>query len=180
MHCISGSSTVLWQWEMTMRSRGVYSPLYAGDSSWFRYVTLLILWSSYHLTSYNHTNIISGPSARSNNTGIHLSCLGRMEKRHQHREKTESITPPTILYHPASSMVLSHRSRRRDTLLHLHVRVRCPSLRLLPLRIPHRLPHHRQNVANNRLVLHFLRLVYTASSNITRHSTSMVPLSESD
>jgi hypothetical protein len=44
----------------------------------------------------------------------------------------------------------------------------------------HLLPNHFQNVENHRLVLNLLRSIFTTGSNLTRHLTSMVPLSESD
>lgn len=126
---------------------------------------------SYHLISCNHTDYTfnAGSSARSNNTDIHRTCLGRMEERSRWREKAQSFTTPTILHHPTSSLVLPYRTCRRDTPLYLHVRVRRSSLRILPLQIPHRLRYHCKDVANHRLVLYLLRPVYTVSSNLTRH-----------
>lgn len=72
-----------------------------------------------------------GSSARGNHIDFHRPFLGPMEKRDRRRKETKGIAAPIVPDHPTSYTVLSHRTGRRDTSMHLHVRVRCPSLRLL-------------------------------------------------
>lgn len=156
MLSIFGWSMVSWQWDLTMPLLG---------ESFFHQM------GSHHGTS---------PSTRSNHTSLYRPLMGRVEERNRHRKTAKSITTQTIRDHPTSTVVMPRCLGCRSTSLYLHVRIRSPSLRLLPLRITHCFSDHREDVKDHRLVLYLLRSVHTVGCHPPSYQTSMVSLPEFD
>ena len=75
---------------------------------------------------------------------------------------------------------MPHRIGRRGTHLPLSLLLRSPPYRLLHLGIGACFIDHRNNVEDNRLVLHILRLVNPASHHIVGHSAALVLVSVAD
>ena len=82
-----------------------------------------------------------------------------------------------VRYRTSCLDVLPHRSGSRSTHLPLSLLLRCSSLRILHLRIRAGLSDHREDVEDDRLVLHLLRIIDAVGHNSLGNPTTLVLVS---